>query len=122
MRASAGATDGATLVLQQFKNHIRNGLINVLLAGLRSSGRHGDGCGVVASPMCCVEGLEVGGGGFAASGFGTARPRKIVRREGSTALSLIVTFLCAAAISRYLVSQSCPTDNGLAPLKLERAY
>lgn len=43
--------------------------------------------------MCCVEGLEVGGGVFAASGFGTARPRKIVRREGSTALSLIVTFL-----------------------------
>lgn len=41
--------------------------------------------------MCCVEGLEVGGRGFAASGFGTARPRKIVRREGSTALSPIVT-------------------------------
>lgn len=50
---------------------LSNGLINVLLAGLRSSGRHGDGCGVVASPMCCVEGLEVGGDVFAASGFGT---------------------------------------------------
>lgn len=57
--------------------------------------------------MCCVEGLEVGDGGFAAGGFGTARPRKIVRREGSTALSPIVRVLLAA-ISRYLVSQQQP--------------
>lgn len=75
---------------QEIIKSYSDGFINVLLAGLRSSGRHGDGCGVVASPMCCVEGLEVGGGVFAAGGFGTARPRKIVRREGSTALSPIV--------------------------------
>jgi hypothetical protein len=78
--------------------------------------------------MCCVEGLEVGGGVFAASGFGTARPRKIVRREGSTALSPIVTFFGVRPISRYLVSQSGSTDNHLASLAVtplaqrERAY
>lgn len=89
VRLSQGHQDGGALDFGS-REISSNGLINVLLAGLRSSGRHGDGCGVVASPMCCVEGLEVGGDVFAASGFGTAQPRKNVRREGSTALSLIV--------------------------------
>lgn len=44
------------------------GYNHVQLAGLRSSGRHGDGCGVVAFPMFCRRRLEVGGDDFAPTG------------------------------------------------------
>lgn len=70
--------------LQDRNTFSSGGYNHVQLAGLRSSGRHGDGCGVVAFPMFGRRRLEVGGDDFAPTGVADyTEPGKLLARGQS---------------------------------------